>query len=154
MKTYICIGNIFKTLPSSVDLREITLNIAALNSANQKYRMARRQVPDPRTQPPSGPGTQNMAVVRSRGPKHRCRHISGSRISRRALPGSSTQPVSVGIRSPKPNFALQAIISGGLLDKMLALGARSCKFESRRGAFDIIFYKHFEIQRVASEDLV
>ena len=40
------------------------------------------------------------------------------------------------------------------MDKTSSLGAQNCRFDARDGGLEIISYKHFEIQRVASEDLV
>ena len=40
------------------------------------------------------------------------------------------------------------------MDKMSSLGAQNRRLHARSGGFEIICYKHFEIQRVASEDLV
>ena len=40
------------------------------------------------------------------------------------------------------------------MDKTSSLGAQHPRFDARAGGFEIISYKHFEIQRVASEDLV
>ena len=40
------------------------------------------------------------------------------------------------------------------MDKASSLGARHRRLHARRVAFEIIPYRHFEIQSVASEDLV
>ena len=40
------------------------------------------------------------------------------------------------------------------MDKTSSLGAQHPRLVARRVAFEIISYRHFEIQRVAGEDLV
>ena len=40
------------------------------------------------------------------------------------------------------------------MDKASSLGAQHPRFDARDGGIEIISYRHFEIQRVASEDLV
>ena len=57
-------------------------------------------------------------------------------------------PLESGAQNP---LALQTRISGGLMDNTSSLGARNCWLDVRSGVFEIISYKHFEIQRVSSE---